>query len=206
MQTRFTYQMAMLLCLCSFAFCSGDSYAAPSAPTHNDACVDDLAGNVSGANSKSGIKMSILVHASAANVWHAICDNRDDDPDVKYSKITKINDTAHLLEQKYGSIPFFGSTTCVLHIEEEPFKRIDYKLVRSDSLSHFSGTWHLTPCADGKSTMVEVSNQIKLKFPLPQKLVDGFARHKLKSRAMLVKNSAEAAELHLVDAGTASVK
>jgi hypothetical protein len=146
------------------------------------------------------IRITMVVNASTDNVWHAICDNRDDDPDVQYSKITKISDTERLLEQKYVSIPFVGSTTCVLHIAENPGKRIDYELVRSEHLSAFGGTWILSPSEDGRSTTVEVSNHLKLKFPLPQKIVDGFAKHKLKARVELVKQQAEAAELRLVQA------
>lgn len=159
-----------------------------------------------GTDSHKGIKIRMVVNATANNVWHAICDNRDDDPDVKYSKITRISDTERFLEQKYGALPFLGSTTCVLHINEDPLKRIDYELVRSDCLSQFAGTWTLAPGPDSKSTIVEVSNQIKLKFPLPQKIVDSFAKHKLKARAMLVKKVAEAAELRLVDASVPQIK
>ncbi len=146
------------------------------------------------------IKVKMVVNASPQNVWKAICDTRTDDPDVKFSKITKISETQRLLEQKYVSLPFLGSTTCVLHISEDPGKRIDYELVKSDHLSEFAGTWILTQGEDGKSTIVEVSNHIKLKFPLPQKIVDGFAHHKLKSRVQMVKNTAEAHEVQLVQA------
>jgi hypothetical protein len=150
-------------------------------------------------NDKS-IKITMLVNASTKSVWHAICDNRDDDPDVQYTKITKISETERLLEQKYVSIPFVGATTCVLHIAEEPGKRIDYELVRSEHLASFGGTWVLSPTEDGKSTIVEVSNHIKLKFPMPQRIVDGFAKHKLKARVEMVKQQAEATELRLVKA------
>lgn len=152
-----------------------------------------------GSDSHKGIKLRMVVNATANSVWHAICDNNDNDPDVKYSKITRISDTERLLEQKYAA-PFLGSTTCVLRINEDHLKRIDYELVRSDCLAKFAGMWVLSPGPDGKSTIVEVSNQIKLKFPMPQKIVDTFAKRKLKSRALLVKKVAEDAELHIVNA------
>lgn len=159
-----------------------------------------------GSDSHKGIKLRMVVNATANSVWHAICDNNDNDPDVKYSKITRISDTERLLEQKYAAIPFVGSTTCVLRINEDHLKRIDYELVRSDCLAKFAGMWVLSPGPDGKSTIVEVSNQIKLKFPIPQKIVDSFAKHKLKSRALLVKKAAEDAELHIVDASVTTIK
>lgn len=146
------------------------------------------------------IRVRMVINASATNVWKAIRDTRSDDPDVKFTKITWINDTQRILEQKYVSVPFLGATTCVLHVSEDPLKRIDYELVRSEHLSEFNGTWLLSEAADGRSTVIEVSNHLKLKFPLPQKIVDAFTRHKLKSRVQMVKESAEAAELQLVHA------
>ncbi|MBY0549406.1 MAG: hypothetical protein K2W95_19175 [Candidatus Obscuribacterales bacterium] len=204
---------AVVLC----AICCGGAAASPPADGGKqglamlsdrtaEATVERMLTEV-GSDSHKGIKLRMVVNATANSVWHAICDNNDNDPDVKYSKITRISDTERLLEQKYGAIPFLGSTTCVLRINEDHLKRIDYELVRSDCLSKFAGMWVLSPGADGKSTIVEVSNQIKLKFPMPQKIVDSFAKHKLKSRALLVKKTAEAAELHIVDASvTTTIK
>lgn len=149
---------------------------------------------------KRSIKVIMTINASPRAVWKAISESRTDDPDVKFTKITKISETQKLLEQKYVSLPFLGSTTCVLQVNEDPLKRIDYELVRSEHLSEFDGTWILSESEDGKSTLVEVTNHLKLKFPMPQKIVDSFARHKLRSRVQIVKSNAEAAELQLVHA------
>lgn len=143
------------------------------------------------------LRIRVLINASPLVVWQAIRDARNDDPDVQYSKITQINQTERILEQKYIALPFVGATTCVLKVEEDTGKRVDYRLMKSDRLAEFEGSWVLTPVQDDKATVMELSNHIKLKFPLPQKLVDVFANKKLKMRALFVKNKAEAKQLQV---------
>lgn len=142
------------------------------------------------------ISVRMLINANQLLVWRAIRDSRKDDPDVQYSKITQVSETEKILEQKYVALPVFGATTCVLKVNEEAGKRVDYKLVKSDRLAEFEGSWVLTPVGETK-TMMELSNHIKLKFPLPQKLVDMFTGKKLAARALFVKNKAESAQTEI---------
>lgn len=137
------------------------------------------------------LKVQIKINAPAPLVWEAIRENRLADPDVQYSKFTQISETQRLLEQKYTSLPVFGSTTCTLQLEENVHKRIDYNLIKSDRLSEFEGSWVLTPCEEDGTTMLELSNHLKLNIPLPQKLLDAFAAPKMKSRVLWVKQVAE---------------
>lgn len=143
------------------------------------------------------LTIKIVINASPQVVWQAIREAREDDPDVQYSKITQISETQRILEQKYVALPVVGSTTCVIKVEESSGKRVDYKLMQSDRLAEFDGSWVLTPIQEQKATVLEISNHIRLKFPLPQKIVDIFASKKLKTRAEFVKRQAEAAQMHI---------
>ncbi|MBX9686792.1 MAG: hypothetical protein K2X27_08825 [Candidatus Obscuribacterales bacterium] len=137
------------------------------------------------------LKVRIQIHASPSLVFDAIKDNRAADPDVQYSKFTQITINQKLLEQKYVSIPILGSTTCTLMVEESLNKRIDYNLVKSDRLSEFEGSWVITKGSSDECTTLELSNHLKLKFPIPQKLIDSFSAPKMKERIKLVKELAE---------------
>lgn len=142
------------------------------------------------------ISVRILVNANQRLVWQTIRDSRQDDPDVQYSKITQVSDTEKILEQKYVALPVFGATTCVMKVNEDMGKRVDYKLIKSDRLAEFEGSWILTQAGENK-TMMELSNHIKLKLPVPQKLVDMFTGKKLAARALFVKTKAESAQLSI---------
>ena len=137
------------------------------------------------------LTVQIVINAPANLVWEAIRENRLSDPDVQYSKFTAINESERMLEQKYTSLPIFGSTTATLKLEEELHKRIDYNLIKSDRLSEFEGSWVLSPSEDQHSTTLELSNHLKLNIPVPQRIIDAFAAPKMKTRVMWVKNLAE---------------
>ncbi len=134
--------------------------------------------------------MQIYIEAAPELVWEAIKENRLGDPDVQYSKFTDISDTERLLEQKYTSIPLFGATTCTLKLDENPNKRIDYNLIKSDRIKEFEGSWVLTQ-KSSDSTMLELSNHLKLHLPIPQRILDAFAVPKMKARLLWVKQLAE---------------
>ncbi len=137
------------------------------------------------------LKVRIKINATPKYVWEAVRENRLADPDVQYSKITQINECQKTVEQKYHSIPIFGATTCVMRVDEQNQKRIDFILLKSDRLAEFEGSWELIPSADEKSTTLELSNHLKLNAPIPQKLVDAFAAPKMKARVLFVKELAE---------------
>lgn len=137
------------------------------------------------------LKAEVMIEAPANLVWEAIRDNRLADPDVQYSKFTRISEKERLLEQKYVSIPVFGATTCLLKLEEDKNKRIDYNLVKSDRLREFEGSWILTSSEDNLSTKLELSNHVRINLPIPQRLIDAFAEPKMKARLSWVKQLAE---------------
>ena len=152
------------------------------------------------------LKIRIQIDAPANLVWDAIRENRLGDPDVLYSKFTQVSESERILEQRYVSLPLFGSTTCFLKLNEELNRSIDYSLIKSDRLSEFEGTWVLTPIDNNRSTLLELTNHLKLNLPVPQRLIDAFAGPKLKTRVLFVKNLAESKkQLQIAAVNTAAV-
>lgn len=175
---------------------SGQTYVCAKPCTKVQASADMNANelNVCSEKNKFGhhaLKIHVHINAPPNLVWEAIRENRAADPDVQYSKFTEISDSERLLEQKYTAIPIFGSTICVLKLDEQLNKSIEYNLVSSDRLSEFEGRWVLCKAEEDGGTELELSNHLKLNLPVPQRLIDAFSAPKMKARVMFVKNLAE---------------
>lgn len=169
------------------------AYAAPeqhASAVNSDARKDICVFSEKNKYGHKAIKGSVRINASVKEVWDAIRDHRESDPDVASSKLTYLPGNERVLEQKYVAIPVIGSTSCTLKLDEDLYKRIDYTLMKSDRIKEFEGSWVLTS-EDEHSTTLELSNHLKLHLPIPQRLIDAFAQPKLKARLAMVKKIAE---------------
>jgi Polyketide cyclase / dehydrase and lipid transport len=124
-------------------------------------------------------------------VWRAVHDERQNDPDISYSKVLEQSDNQFQLEQKFCFIPFLGTSTCVTHQTEVPNQRIDYKLIKSDHFKAMEGSWVLSPADGGKSTVLEFSSHLDLGLPVPRMLMDGVTSKKMEKRLAHIKVMAE---------------
>jgi ribosome-associated toxin RatA of RatAB toxin-antitoxin module len=124
-------------------------------------------------------------------VWRAVHDERQNDPDISYSKVLEQSENQFKLEQKFCFIPFLGTSTCVTHQTEVPNQRIDYKLVKSDHFKAMEGSWVLSPADGGKSTVLEFSSHLDLGLPVPKCLMDGVTSKKMEKRLAHIKVMAE---------------
>lgn len=124
-------------------------------------------------------------------VWRAVHDERQNDPDIAYSKVLEQTENQFKLEQKFTFIPFLGTSTCVTHQTEVPNQRIDYKLVKSDHFKAMEGSWVLSPSEGGKSTVLEFSSHLDLGLPVPKMLMDGVTSKKMEKRLAHIKLMAE---------------
>jgi ribosome-associated toxin RatA of RatAB toxin-antitoxin module len=124
-------------------------------------------------------------------VWRAVHEERQNDPDIAYSKVIEQNENQLKLEQKFCFIPFLGTSTCVTHQVEVPNQRIDYKLVKSDHFKAMEGSWVLNPADNGKSTELVFSSHLDLGLPVPKMLMDGVTSKKMEKRLAHIKQIAE---------------
>ncbi len=139
-------------------------------------------------------------------VWRAVHDERQNDPDIAYSKILEQSDNQLKLEQKFCFIPFLGSSTCVTHQVEVPNQRIDYKLVKSDHFKAMEGSWVLSPSDNGKSTVLEFSSHLDLGLPVPKMLMDGVTSKKMEKRLAHIKQMAEKTHAAIANQPTSSLQ
>jgi len=143
-------------------------------------------------NPHSWVRGTIHVAAPPEVVWYSVHETRRHDPDLAYSKVLARSASEELYEEKFVTLPFLGTATCVLRDKEVPLKRIDYALVRSDHFKAMDGSWVFVASEDGRSTTLELTSHLDTGMPVPQSFVDGNLARKIERRLTHVKYVAEA--------------
>lgn len=138
---------------------------------------------------------SIVINAPAKIVWDAVHTERQNDPDLEYSKVIEQHGNQSLIEQKFNALPVIGAATCQLIQREVPLERIDYKLVKSDKFKALNGSWVLTPSADGHTTVLALSSHLDTGMQYSQAIIDVLTKKKIERRLDNVKRAAEAVAL-----------
>ncbi len=145
-------------------------------------------------NSKVGqaqAEASIMIEAPPTIVWKAVHMERQQDPDIAYSKVVQDLGNTKFLEQKFVNIPILGSVTAVTRQVEDLNHRIDYCLVRSDKFKALNGSWELVPINGGKGTQLQLQSSLDLGIPFSNMFIKGAAQKKLEHRLAHVKQLAE---------------
>ncbi|MBS2000135.1 MAG: SRPBCC family protein [Candidatus Obscuribacterales bacterium] len=135
---------------------------------------------------------SISINAPARVVWEAVHTERQNDPDLEYSKVLEQHGNQTLIEQKFNALPVVGAAVCQLIQREVPNERIDYKLVKSDKFKALNGSWVLTSSPDGRSTTLELSSHLDTGLAYSQGVIDLLTKKKIDKRLENVKRAAEA--------------
>ncbi|MBX9770924.1 MAG: hypothetical protein K2X29_06115 [Candidatus Obscuribacterales bacterium] len=131
-------------------------------------------------------KASLLIKATPEQVWHAILDVPESD-DMAYSKQIERKGNVAIIEEKYVKLPIIGEAIAVIKQTEDPFKRIDFELVRSDKFKAMEGSWVLTPMDNGKHTLVELSSYTDAGVPIPRFIIDITTKQRVKGRLQEVQ-------------------
>ncbi len=126
-------------------------------------------------------RASLLIKAPPEQVWDLIL-NVDDSEDTAYSKTLERKGNVSIIEEKYIKLPIIGEAVAVIKQFEDPYKRIDFELVRSDKFKAMEGSWILTPAENGKSTLVELTSYTDTGIPVPRFIVDITTKQRVKGR------------------------
>lgn len=146
---------------------------------------------------KAQAQYSLVVEAPARLVWNAIYVERQEDPEIEYSKVLEESGNVKVLEQKFINIPLLGSVIAVSRQVEEKDKRIDYTLVRSDKFKALNGSWELEPSQDGKKTVLSLQSNLDIGIPFSNAFVKATAQRKMEKRLARIKVIAETEVAHL---------
>ncbi len=137
----------------------------------------------------TGACSSILIQAPPEIVWLTVHEERQNAPDLAYSKVISQSENEAQIEQKFKF--WSGGAKCLMNQKEIPNERIDYKLVKSDHLKELRGSWVFTPSADGKQTTLELSTLIDYGFLVPRGIATALTTKVIERRLAHVKKMAE---------------
>lgn len=137
------------------------------------------------------VSSRILIKAPVEIVWKMVHEERETAPNLVYSKLHKEDANLLVFEQKWTIVPFLATTTCVISENEIPYKRIDYKVVKSNQFKVMEGAWIFTPVDSGSATELELTTHLELRRLAPMKLVNAMAKKKIAQRLAHIKELAE---------------
>jgi ribosome-associated toxin RatA of RatAB toxin-antitoxin module len=140
---------------------------------------------------KAEAKAAIHIKAPPRVVWKAVHAERHVNPEVAYSKVLTESGNIKTIEQKFVNIPILGSVVAVTKQTEEPHKRIDYELLKSDKFKALEGSWTLTPHNGGNETMLELRSHLDVGVPFSGMFIKNATQKKLQKRIANVKQIAE---------------
>jgi len=137
------------------------------------------------------VSSRISIKAPVEIVWKVVHEERETAPDLVYSKLHKEDANLLVFEQKWTIVPFLATTTCVISENEIPYKRIDYKVIKSNQFKVMEGAWIFTTVDNGSATELELTTHLELRRLAPMKLVNAMAKKKIAQRLAHIKELAE---------------
>jgi len=133
---------------------------------------------------------NIDIQASPEVVFEAIRKQRNSTE--QHRTLQSFNGKVAVIEEKMENVPVYGRVDCTYEETEDPYKRIDYKMLKSSKFKSGFGTWALTPSADGKSTNLEFKSFTDSGLPFMGGLTKMESVKTAKIRLQHIKEVAEA--------------
>ncbi|MBX9688246.1 MAG: hypothetical protein K2X27_16175 [Candidatus Obscuribacterales bacterium] len=137
------------------------------------------------------VTVSSVVAAPIDKVWTAIKKRRVSDS--AHRQLLSYDGRTAVVREFFLSMPIIGNTSCVYaEYETRPGKQIDYKMVSSDHLHAFQGSWYLESGKDPNTTVVSLSSTIDpgVRFPLWRKIARVSLENSVKETIAEVSNLA----------------
>lgn len=138
---------------------------------------------------------SIMIAAPPKLVWDAVHVEREQDPDIGYSKVLADCGNTKFLEQMFINVPNYGNVVAVTRQVESPEHQILYTLVRSDKFKDLSGGWELMPLSGGRRTRLILYSSFNLGVPTSTQELTSALHRKIQLRLLRIKERAEAEQV-----------
>ena len=136
---------------------------------------------------------NIDIQASPEIVFEAIRKQRNSTE--QHRTLKSFNGKVAVIEEKMENVPVYGRVDCVYEETEDPYKRIDYKMLSSSKFKSGFGTWTLTPAQDGKTTNLEFKSFTDSGLPFMGGLTKMESVKTAKVRLQHIKEVAEAMQM-----------
>ncbi|HEY9713713.1 MAG TPA: SRPBCC family protein [Chroococcales cyanobacterium] len=144
------------------------------------------------AKDQQPIKESIVINAPPETVFNIIRKQRNSNEMHRHQK--SFDGKVAVIDENMEGVTVYGKVHCVWQETEQPYTRIDFKMLESDKFKSGFGSWILTPSQDGNQTTLEFDNFLDsgLKIPFAGQITKMAAHGDAKKRLEHIKEVAEA--------------
>lgn len=99
-----------------------------------------------------------------------------------------------VIKEELEGVPVFGKVQCMWEETEQPYSRIDFKMLSSSKFKESHGAYILTPSSDRKSTTLELQAHMDagLNIPFAAEITNASTAKDSKLRLEQIKKVAEA--------------
>jgi hypothetical protein len=113
---------------------------------------------------------------------------------AKNRKLESYDGRIAVVKEELDNVPVFGKVECLWEETEQPFTRIDFKMLRSSKFKASHGAFVLTASADGQSTTLELEAHMDagLAIPFAAEITKQSTSKDSKARLEEIKKQAEA--------------
>jgi len=143
------------------------------------------------AKEHKAVGSNIVINAPPEVVFEAIRKQRNSEE--AHRKQVSFDGKTAIIEEKMENVPVYGKVDCTFEETEFPYKRIDYKMLKSTKFKESFGSWILTPSSDGKSTTLEFDSYTNsgLMIPFGGQITEMESKNTGKKRLQHIKEVSE---------------
>jgi hypothetical protein len=144
------------------------------------------------AASHKTVTAQIEIKAPPEAVFEAIRKERNDE--TLHRKLESYDGKTAIIKEHLENVAIYGQVDCLWQESEEPYKRIDYKLLSSNKFKEAFGHYDLVAEHDGKSTLLEMESFIDagMNIPFAAEMTRLNAAKDARVRLERIKKAAEA--------------
>ncbi len=138
------------------------------------------------------VTAKIEIQAPPEAVFDAIRQERNDQS--LHRKLESYDGKTAIIKEHLENVAIYGQVDCLWQESEEPYKRIDYKLLNSNKFKEAFGHYDLVAEHNGKSTLLEMESYIDagLCIPFAAEMTRLNAAKDARVRLERIKKAAEA--------------
>ncbi len=111
------------------------------------------------------VSEKIVINAPPEVVFEVLRAQRNTDD--KQRQLESFNGKVAIINENLENVPMYGKVNCVWQETEDPYTRIDFKMLSSTKFKESHGAMILTQGQDGKTTTLELQVQLDPGITIP---------------------------------------
>lgn len=145
--------------------------------------------NVAADSTGASVVDSVEVNAPPKAVYDALRKHRLVTPG---RKVVSYKNGQAVINEQFENLPIIGKAD-VTYVEEEKPNEIEYKLIKSDKIKRFDGSWKIMPEEGGKRTMLQLITHTDtgMRVPFSATITKNNTKKRSQQRLAEIKRLAE---------------